>query len=145
MSSKRLVSGLHLGKQGLHKLLGPLEAQIMNELWQRGEGTVSEVWRSLAPDRNIAYDTVRTVMNRLVIKGLLERETAGKAHLYRPTLPQSEFTERTIGTVLDELLSDFGEPAIAQFLDRLSCEDEERILALSRLIEERRQGRTEQG
>ncbi len=114
----------------------------MDVLWQRSEGTVSEVWHALAPDRQMAYDTVRTVMNRLVAKGLLERETGSKAHRYRPTLPQDEFTERTVSTVLDELLRDFREPAMAHFLDRLSHEEEEQILALSRLIEQRRQARS---
>jgi hypothetical protein len=55
-------------EKGLRKVFGELEAEIMAYLWARGEGTVSEVFKALTTQREAAYNTVRTVMERLVEK-----------------------------------------------------------------------------
>lgn len=143
--SKQPVSRLRLGRQGLLKMLGSLEAEIMEVLWQKKKGTVGDVWQVLHRQRGIAYDTVRTVMNRLADKGLLRRETGGRAYLYEVVVAKSELTQRTVEQVLDELLSDFAEPAMSHLVDHLSPEDEERILALSKLIQERRRQKQGEG
>src|SRR3954464_10436134 len=61
--------------------LHELEAEIMEEVWRRGECGVREVLDALN-DRNDtprAYTTVMTVMHRLDHKGLLRREPRGAA------------------------------------------------------------------
>jgi len=48
-------------EKGLRKVFGELEAAIMACLWQRGQATVSEVYKELAAQRELAYTTVKTV------------------------------------------------------------------------------------
>ncbi|HWI63958.1 MAG TPA: BlaI/MecI/CopY family transcriptional regulator [Symbiobacteriaceae bacterium] len=76
--------------------LGPLEAEILRLIWETGEAGVDEIHRVLAANREIAYTTVQTVMTRLAAKGLLERRKAGRAHLYRATVPREELTGKTL-------------------------------------------------
>lgn len=53
--------------------LGPLEAEVMRLVWEKGEVQVEEVHQALLWDRKIAYTTVMTVMSRLSTKGVLTR------------------------------------------------------------------------
>jgi predicted transcriptional regulator len=88
-------------KQGLRGL-GTLEAQLMNVLWSTSEQlSVQGVVDHLSPGHN--YKTAMTVLNRLVEKGLLERELDGRAYRYRPTLPRDTF----LRSVADELVREY--------------------------------------
>ncbi|MNX46374.1 Transcriptional regulator BlaI [compost metagenome] len=110
-------SAFHPGRPGLRKLLGDLEADIMQAVWERGDAaiTVREIHEALEASRKIAYTTVMTVMGNLARKGLLQAEKSGKAHLYRATETYEQFTERAVGRIVEELMKDFSAPAIAHF------------------------------
>lgn len=64
--------------------LGDLERAVMDVLWSRpSPATVREVAAALT-DRELAYTTVMTVLDRLSRKGFLDREPDGRAWRYRP-------------------------------------------------------------
>lgn len=67
-------------------ILGELEQQIMAVLWRsRKPLLVRDVQEALrAQNRDLAYTTVMTVMDRLAKKEALERELDGRAWRYRP-------------------------------------------------------------
>ncbi len=125
-------------KKGLRKILGDLETDIMEIIWQKGELTVRQVYETLRDTRSIAYTTVMTVMSRLADKSLLVKLKEGNAFLYRATSTREEFTRSTLKKVINELMADFTAPAISQFLDSMEDADPERMEELSRLIEEKR-------
>lgn len=111
-------SSFRPGRPGLRKLLGDHEAEIMEAVWQRGEGarvTVREIFEDLGPRRQVAYTTVMTVMTNLAKKGVLASEKTGKAHVYWAPLSCEQFTETAVARIVDELMNDFGEPALAHF------------------------------
>jgi predicted transcriptional regulator len=126
-------------KKGLRKILGDLETDVMEAIWARGRATVHDVQEWLAAaDRELAYTTVMTVMSRLADKGLLEKQKDGAAYVYVPAVSKEEFTRRTVGTVLSELLDDFTAPAMSQFVEFMGEQDEAAIEALAKAIEEKR-------
>ncbi|MDP9405554.1 MAG: BlaI/MecI/CopY family transcriptional regulator [Actinomycetota bacterium] len=98
-------------------LLGPLETEVMEAVWERGNTTVRDVHDALARRRDIAYTTVMTTMARLAGKGLLTRDTSGLAHRYRPTVSRDEYARSTVHSVVDWLVHSFPEPAISYFVD----------------------------
>lgn len=64
---------------------GELEAAVMGILWSRQEWlSVRDVHEVLSADRDLAYTTVMTVLDRLAKKGLATRELDGRAWLYHP-------------------------------------------------------------
>jgi predicted transcriptional regulator len=111
-----VLSRFYLNRSGLEKTLGPLEARIMEIIWQEQAVTPHTLWSELKEERDIAYSTVRTVMNRLVAKDLLQRQSKGRTFTYRPAVPRSEFRRRVAERVVDELLEGYGDSAIAYFL-----------------------------
>ena len=76
---------------------GDLQAEVMTALWKLGEATVDDV-RAEQPRRGrSAYNTVQTVLNRLVERGLLSRQRKGRAFVYKPKVEESEYLARSIG------------------------------------------------
>lgn len=66
-------------------VMGELEQAVMDILWNRSELlSVRDVHELLALDRDLAYTTVMTVLDRLAKKGLVVRNLDGRAWLYRP-------------------------------------------------------------
>lgn len=103
---------------GLRKLLGDLEAAIMEVVWAEDAGarlTVRDVYERLLADRKVAYTTVMTVMGNLAKKKLLEVEKAGTAYLYHAPMTREAFTSQAVETIVNELVSDFSSAALAHF------------------------------
>lgn len=138
MFFKQIISDFKPHKDGFRKVLGDLEADIMQIVWTEEKSTVRDVYEKLRLQREIAYTTVMTIMSRLAEKKLLEKEQIGNAYVYRPTISEQEFARKVVSEVLDGLLEEFAEPAISHFVDRLSNEDEQKIAKLEALIKERR-------
>ena len=125
--------------QGEHKYLGELQARIMEIAWTRGRVTVREVLDALSDERDLAYTTVMTVMTRLWENGTLAREQAGKTYVYRPSYTRDEFRATISGTIVRDLVADFGDVALAQFADALERVDPARLARLRALVIETEQ------
>ena len=125
-------------KHSLSKVLGPLEAEIMEVVWDEGEVTVRDVHDAIARDRSIAYTTVMTTLGRLADKGFLKREEAHPAHRYSAVVTREQYARSTVKSVVDWLVDHFPEPAVAYFVDRVGEEDDEAIERLRKVIDSRR-------
>jgi predicted transcriptional regulator len=128
---------------GVSKLLGELEASVMERLWKAGSATVREVHASLSARREgeLAYTTVMTVMSRLAEKGLLRRFREGSAFRYRPAVERETFIAEASRDVFSGLARDLRGPVMAAFVDGLDDAEAETLEQLARLIETRRRRR----
>ena len=138
MARKRFIGSLNPNRVGLRKILGDLEADVMDVLWQREQATVREVHGCLCEEREIAYTTVMTVMTRLTEKKLLVREKDGIAFMYMPVLGKKEFTKRAVSEIVDGLMDGFAEPVMAHLIEKLGQEDSAMLEELARLVEARK-------
>ncbi|WP_322821567.1 BlaI/MecI/CopY family transcriptional regulator [Chloroflexus sp.] len=127
-------------KDGLVKVLGPLETEIMQILWQEGSSTVKKVHRKLAQQRDIAYTTVMTTMSRLADKGVLNRERDGLAYVYTPVISEDEFVNLVVRQVLDGLLDDYSDTAISYMVDYLAKNNPAELRRLQREISQQLNG-----
>jgi len=141
MSPKDYLFTFNPNNKGLRKILGDLEADVMETVWAKGEVTVREVHDVLKAQRSLAYTTVMTVMSRLAEKGLLKTMKSGAAFLYQASESREDFTQSTVKKVIVELLEDFAAPTISQFVETLGDEQPEKIEELARLVEEKRKQR----
>jgi predicted transcriptional regulator len=123
----------------LEGVLGPLESDVMEAVWDRGEATVRDIHAALVDHRRLAYTTVMTTMGRLAGKGLLVRDTSALAHRYRPALTREQYAQSTVHSVVDWLVNSFPEPAISYFVDVVNeGEDPAVVAALRSKIDELR-------
>jgi predicted transcriptional regulator len=115
-------------------LLGPLESEVMELMWEVERATVRQVVAILQERRSIAYTTVMTIMNNLVTKAVLKRVPQGKAYLYQVALSREAFLRRASEESVSDVLARFGDLAIARFLEaaaKLPPEDLERLRRLA--------------
>src|SRR5205807_1146191 len=110
MTNEPDISVFRPDRPGIRKVLGDLEAEIMEFIWARpaGQGTtVREVFEILYERRRIAYTTVMNTMTRLAKKNLLRAKKQNLAYVYYPNLTQQEFVSRFVGRILEDLLANF--------------------------------------
>jgi predicted transcriptional regulator len=124
-------------KDGLVKVLGPLETEIMRLLWDEKRSTVKKVHRMLSQNRDIAYTTVMTTMSRLSEKGVLNRQREGLAYVYTPAITEDEFVSMVVSQVLDGLLHDYSDMAIDYMVDYLARNSPDDLTRLQQTIQDR--------
>lgn len=117
------------------RLLGELERQVMEIIWRRGNAqTVRDVVFELSKKRSIAYTTILTIMNRLVAKGLLNRHEEKQSHTYAAHYSQKEFYSSVAGRMLQKIRNEFGEVAIACFVEEIERANKRKIKNLIRKL-----------
>lgn len=122
-----------LDREGLERVFGELEAAVMDAVWRRGEASVLQVADDLGDGAH--YKTVMTVMNRLVEKGVLERRRRSRAFVYRARESREAFRARVSLRVVEGLVRDFGDVAVAQFVETLEGVDPGLLARLRRLVD----------
>ena len=128
-------------RSGTRKILGDLEAEIMELLWQKpiGQGaSVRNIYEILRARRSLAYTTVMTTMSRLAKKGLLSVEKGGQAHIYRVLFTKEEFTKRMVSQLFDSLFFDLSGAALSYFISSVDPADREEIERLLHDVERKR-------
>lgn len=106
----------------------------MDVVWQRGRVTVRAVFVELAKQRDIAYTTVMTTMDRLAKKGVLKCSKLGKAYEYQPVQTEQDLCLCTTRAMIDMLIRRYGDLAIAQFVDTVDHIDAKKFAELKRLV-----------
>ena len=124
-------------KDGLVKVLGPLETDIMQIVWQDERSTVKKVHRKLSQQRDIAYTTVMTTMSRLSEKGVLYRHREGLAYVYTPAISEDDFVTMVVQQVLDGLMEDYSETAIDYMIDYLARSNPSELRRVQRQLQSR--------
>ncbi len=93
----------------------PLELECLKALWGIGEGTVRDVRHVMVGNRNLAYTTVMTVLDRLEKRGGVSRRKQGRSFVYVPKLSRDELRRFAVKEVVDRFFEG-SEEALARFL-----------------------------
>ena len=101
-------------------LTGELQLQVMSAMWRLGNATVEEVRSALPPRYRTAYNTIQTVLNRLVDRGLLSRKKVVRTFQYQPRLSEDEYLSRTISNTLATASLDARQAALARLIGDLN-------------------------
>jgi predicted transcriptional regulator len=101
-------------------LTGELQLQVMSAVWRLGSATVEEVRSALPPRYRAAYNTIQTVLNRLVDRGLLSRKKVVRMFQYQPRLSEDEYLSRTISSTLATASLEARQAALARLIGDLN-------------------------
>ncbi|MCM3786122.1 BlaI/MecI/CopY family transcriptional regulator [Neobacillus mesonae] len=130
------ISHFKVGEQGLNRFFGPLEAKIMDVLWNYESLSIKDVQVKLGEDKAINFNTVMTVMNRLVDKGVLLKSLQGRTSIYTPAQSREEFMTTQSKELTLELMDQFGSIAVTHMLDAVEEADPELIRRLEQKIKQ---------
>jgi predicted transcriptional regulator len=122
--------------------LGHLERDILNRLWVEPEPlSVRALEASFGGA--LAYTTLMTTLDRLHRKGLVDRERAGRAFLYRARFTREELDNGVATDLIDAMLGsgpDAARPVMSTFVDAVGQRDATLLDELARLIREKQKG-----
>jgi BlaI family penicillinase repressor len=77
------------------------ELEILQVIWKKGQCTVRDVHEELSKNKDAGYTTTLKLMQIMHEKGLVERDTAAKTHLYKALITR----EQAQKTALDKIIS----------------------------------------
>ena len=77
------------------------ELEILQVIWKRGQCTVRDVHEELAKSKDAGYTTTLKLMQIMHDKGLVERDTTAKTHLYKAIITREQAQQ----TALDKIIS----------------------------------------
>lgn len=126
------------GGKGLAKVLGPLEKDVMDVLWDSGPGTGKEVLAELRKGREIATTTVFTVLDRLAKKGLVRKTKVDKVFVFEPVCTRDEFARTASEEVLKGVMDLWSTSAVSSLVDIIAEKDPDELDRLSELINDKK-------
>ena len=134
----RLQDTVRLSAQGLAKVMGDLEARVLQTVWEFGKPVPARtVYERVMESHPVAPLTVITVLNKLVTKAFLTRKPEDGLLHYRAVMDEEELRALVSRRVVEGILS-FGPDAVAaSMVDVLAEQDPERLAELGRLIRRR--------
>lgn len=144
MRAEPKISLFRPDRPGIRKVLGDLEAEVMELIWQRPgdqRTTVREVFEVLYERRRVAYTTVMNTMVRLAKKRLLRVEKQDKAFVYVPIYTEQEFIAQFVDRILKDLIFNFS-GATMESLRALP--DSEEVRMMQRRLDELTRRRVEE-
>ena len=112
--------------------IGEAEYAVMEVLWKDAPLTAAEVAQRVPAERGWSIRTVKTMLARLLAKGVLAHEEEGRRYLYRPAVARADYVAQESGRLIDRMFGGRVTPLVAQLAerDRLSEADIAEIEAL---------------
>ena len=103
--------------------LSDVQLEIMNVFWKRREATVGEVWQVLAARRNVARNTVQTLIVRLKDKGWLKYRIIDNTQHFRPAVPLKKVQRQLVRKMVDLAFGGSAERLVATLLETQSAHE----------------------
>jgi predicted transcriptional regulator len=112
--------------------LSPAQQEIMEIIWEKGEVAAVEVRQFLADGRELARETVRTMLERMEDKGWLKHRAVGRTFFYSAAVPRGATAGQKVIELIDTVCGGSPERMMTALLDYrgLSPEEADRIEAM---------------
>jgi predicted transcriptional regulator len=81
------------------------ELELLRILWAIEPATVREIHEALNDEREAGYTTVLKMMQIMTSKGLVVRDEANRAHVYRATISQEDMQSKILKDLSMRLFS----------------------------------------
>lgn len=134
----RLQDTVRLSAEGLAKVLGDLEARVMRAVWHLGRPVPARaVHKVVAKEHPVAFLTVVTVLNKLVVKGLLVRAKRDDLLHYEARMTEDAFMAHASRRVVEGILSLGSQAVAASLVDVLAEGNPDQLAELGRLVQAR--------
>jgi len=113
------------GKRRELRALSPAQQEIMEIIWERGEVAASEVRAILSDKRDVARNTVRTLLERMEQKEWLTHREDGRTYIYSATQPRQATIGQKVVEVVDNFCGGSPEVLLTALLDYRGLTDAE--------------------
>ena len=119
---------------------GELQRAVIEVVWELGEASVRQVWKQLCRNKELAYTTVLTAMQRLERAGWLKHRVEGKKHIYLPTRTRAQAGVRSVRRFVQRMFDGNALMLFRQLVEEGELSDHE-LKELQRIINKKREDR----
>jgi len=112
------------------------ELEILKVLWEHGPCSVRAVFEQLEVDKDLAYNTVQTLLRIMEDKGLVTHETRGRTFVYRPCFSRDDSASRFLDRVFDGAAGELVQSLLRS--ERLSPAELDRLQAMIAAVRKKR-------
>ncbi len=116
-------------------MLGDLQLEVMQVVWEVGDATVAEVHERLQAVRPIAYTTVLSTMRTLDRRGFLKFTREGKAHRFHATITEEIYARDRVEALVERLFDGRPEKLMSHLLGGGEVRQKD-LRKIRRLLEE---------
>src|SRR4029078_2925056 len=113
------------------------ELELLQILWQKEPATVRDIYDALNEEKTSGYTTVLKLLQIMTTKGLVVRDEAARAHVYRAAFSQDSMQSRLLADLSNRLFAGSAAQLALHALSMGPASDDE--LAEIRALLERRQ------
>ena len=117
--------------QNKKRNITPTEWEVMRVIWAQGETTSKDVFTILNEKNDWKSTTVKTLLGRLVDKGMLSTRKVGNKFFYSPLVEQ----RKSVQYIADDLLSRICSTKVGNLIETIISESELSFQDISRLEE----------
>ena len=128
-----------MSKQSLDHF-GQLQRAVIEVVWELGEASVRQVLKRLCRNRELAYTTVLTAMQRLERAGWLKHRVEGKKHVYLPTRTRAQAGAGSVQKFVQRVFDGNAHLLFRQLVEEDALSDDE-LEELQQLINKKREDR----
>jgi BlaI family transcriptional regulator, penicillinase repressor len=104
------------------------ELEILKVLWDHGPASVREVFERLEVNKDLAYNTVQTLLRIMEEKGLVRHHAQGRTFVYTPCFSRDDSTVRFLDRVFDGAAEELVQSLLRS--EKLSAEELDRLHGL---------------
>ena len=122
-----------------------LEWEILKPLWERGPLPARDVYQAVSGEFDWAYETVKTMLARLVKKGLIAYDQVGNSYLYRAVYSRPELSRVATKSFVKRVFDGALNPLMAYFAEEVSEADLKLLKAELRRVERQKREDADHG
>jgi BlaI family penicillinase repressor len=113
------------------------ELELLQILWQKEPATVRDIYDALNEEKTSGYTTVLKTLQIMTAKGLVVRDEANRAHVYRATFSQDAMQSRLLADLSNRLFAGSAAQLALHALSMGPASDDE-LAEIRDLLERRR-------
>ncbi len=115
------------------------ELEILEILWQQPGASVRQVHEQLAARRSTGYTTTLKLMQIMIEKGLVQRDTSQRSHLYTAAISREEVQDKLLQKLLGGVFRGASARLVMNLLggdEKLRKEEVRQIREMLKMLEE---------
>ena len=97
------------------------ELVILQLLWANGPLSVKEVHIALDQNKAVVYTTVLKTMQVMMERGMLDRSSEGRKHIYRAVIAQTATQDKLLNSFLDKAFGGTAKNLVMRALGKDTC------------------------
>lgn len=101
------------------------ELAILQLIWNKGPLSVREVHEALDQEKPVVYTTILKTMQVMMERGMLDRSSEGRKHIYRAVIAQTATQDKLLDSFLDKTFGGSAKNLVMRALGKHTPDQEE--------------------